>query len=313
VSVWSWSGLLNRHTGEWDAEWLRHLGIRAEQLPPLAAPGEWLTGLLPAYAARWPFLKDVRCLPALGDGAAANVGSGCVDATRIAVTIGSTAALRIVAPTTSLDVAPAGLWAYNVDHQRALMGGATTEGGNVFTWLRRTLQLPPADELEAQISRMPPDAHGLTVLPLFAGERSPGFSENSRATLHGLTLDTEPAQIARACLEAIAYRLGLVYDELRALAQPGATLVASGGALLASPTWRQIIADVTGAALTVCEEPEATSRGVALLVLEQLTGQADLGSARLGDTWQPDPQRHAIYRAAMARQQALYAQVVAHT
>jgi gluconokinase len=201
-----------------------------------------------------------------------------------------------------------------VDHERALIGGATTEGGNVFGWLRHVLKLPEPHVLEDSMRGMQPDAHGLTVLPLFAGERGPGYSEDSRATLHGLTLDTEPQTIARACLEAIAYRLGLIYEDLRTLAQPDATLIASGGALLASPTWCQIIADVTGTPLQVCEEPEATSRGVAMLVLERalhLSGLADLtGVTRLGVTYEPDPYRHDIYLAAMARQQALYAKLV---
>jgi gluconokinase len=327
ISAWSWSGLLNRRSGDWDREWLQQLGISLHQLPPLAPDGAGLTGLLLAFAARWPAFRAVPCLPAVGDGAAANAGSGCVDDAHIAVTIGSTAALRIVGQAVSLPselraesngqanslpYIPPALWCYRVDHARELIGGATTEGGNVFAWARRALQLPDAQALEVELSRMPPDAHGMTVLPLFAGERSPGYSEDSRATLHGLSLDTAPADIARACLEAIAYRLALIYDELRTVAQPGAQLIASGGALLASPTWCQILADVTGAYVRVCEEPEATSRGIALLALlhSGAINRLDELPARHGVTYEPDPQRQAIYRAAILRQQELYRRVM---
>ena len=312
ISVWSWSGLLNRRALAWDGDWLAKLGITSDQLPPIAQSDEWIGPLLPQYAQRWPLLRHAVCLPALGDGAAANIGSGCVDDCQIAVTIGTTAALRIVnvgAPATL----PAALWGYRVDHERELIGGAMTEGGSVFQWLQRTLRLPDVAALEDAITGMAPDAHGLTILPLFAGERSPGYSEDSRATVHGLSLDTEPVQIARACLEAIAYRLCAIYDELQTVAQPGASLIASGGALLASPAWRQIIADVTGATLTVCDEPEATSRGIAMLVLERL-GQGGLralaDATRLGKAFTPNPDRYATYRAAMKRQQELYAKVV---
>jgi gluconokinase len=320
LSVWSWSGLVNRQTGDWDADWLSQLGISAEQLPPLAAPGEWLGPACREWAARWPMLKEVLCLPAVGDGAAANIGSGCASPHHVAVTVGSTAAMRIVRPAGGAQQLSPALWCYRVDDRRELIGGATTEGGNVFAWLRQTLQLPDPDALDEAIRQMPPDAHGLTILPLFAGERSPGYSENSRATLHGLTFDVTPVALARACLEAIAYRLGMIYADLKVLAQPGATLVASGGALLASPTWCQIIADVTNAPLVMCEEPEATSRGVALLVLERaqnlmglsavLSATDLLGFTRLDHTYQPDPQRHAIYQAAMARQKGLYEKLV---
>ena len=314
LSVWSWSGLVNRRSRDWDATWLKQLGISPEQQPVLAKPGEWLGPVKPEFAARWPMLNGALCLPALGDGAAANIGSGCADTHHVAVTVGSTAAMRIVHTGEGDRPLPSALWCYRVDSARELIGGATTEGGNVFSWLRHTLKLPDSEALEEAMRRMPPDSHGLTILPLFAGERSPGYSENSRATIHGLTFDVTPEALARACMESIAYRLGMIYADLRGLAEPDAALVASGGALLASPTWCQIIADVTNSPLIVCEEPEATGRGVALLVLEQirnLTGLTDLlGFTRLGRTFQPDPQRHAIYQAAMARQQELYTRLV---
>jgi gluconokinase len=308
VSLWSWSGLLNRRTLAWDSEWLNHLGVRVEQLPSLAHRDECLGPLLPEFASRWPKLSDVRCLPAVGDGAAANIGSGCIDDQRIALTIGTTAAMRIVnsGPIAEL---PAALWGYRVDHMRELIGGATTEGGSVFHWLRKTLQLPEPAILEQAIAESPPDGHKLTILPMFAGERSPGYSEDSKATLHGLSLETDPIQIARACLEAIAYRLCAIYDELQTAAKPGAPLIASGGALMASPAWCQILADVTGTIVHICTEEEATSRGIAMLTLENL-GAGVLNqyaaATHFGRRFQPDAQRREIYRAAMARQRTLY-------
>ncbi len=308
ISVWSWSGLLDRGSKAWDVEWLNHLGVSIDQLPGIAASDEWIGPISPHYVERWPSLRNAVCLPALGDGAAANIGSSCVDDQKMAVTIGTTAAMRIV--NTGLPEAlPKALWGYRVDHARELIGGATTEGGSVFQWLQRTFKLPDVAKVEEDIARMPPDAHGLTILPLFAGERSPGYSEDSRATVHGLSLDTEPVHIARACLEAIAYRLCAIYDELQAVAQPGARLIASGGALLASPAWCQIIADVTGATLTVCNEPEATSRGIAMLVLERLgenTLRALADATHLDRVYSPDRDHDSIYRAAMKRQSALY-------
>ena len=321
LSIWSWSGLINRTTHDWDDTWLTRLGITTEQLPALAHPNEWLGTLRPEFERRWPMLKSVPFLPAFGDGAVANIGSGCTDPQSVAVTIGTTAALRVVRSSqqSSLDVAggevlplPQGLWCYQVDHARELIGGATTEGGNVFAWLRQTCKVPEPDELERAMALLPPDAQGIAVLPFFAGERSPGYSEHSRATIHGLTFDATPIVLARACLEAVAYRLGEVYSELKAMAEPGAMLIASGGALLASPTWCQIVADVMDTTLRVCEEPEATARGVALLVLEKIgdiSSVADL-PARIGVTYQPDPQRHSAYLAAMSRQQHLYAQLM---
>ncbi len=85
-SVAAWSGLLDRRSLQWDQALLRHLHVRANALPPLADYDRAARGLAPAYAKRWPALCDVPFFLAVGDGAAANVGSGCVSPERVALT-----------------------------------------------------------------------------------------------------------------------------------------------------------------------------------------------------------------------------------
>jgi gluconokinase len=148
------------------------------------------------------------------------------------------------------------------------------------------------------------------VLPTFAGERSPGYAEDIRATLHGLSLDTSPVELVRALMEGITLRLAVICDALResGVARADAALVGSGGALLASPTWCQIIADACGVPLQLADVPEATSRGVAILARPDWSARDWLPQA--DRRFEPDAGRHAIYRAAMARQQELYAKLV---
>lgn len=298
ASLASWAGLLDRRSLDWDDEWLAALGLTRDRLPRVSADA----AEIPTGAGR-----AAPLLPALGDGAAANIGAGCTDATRIAVTIGTTGAMRIATPAPPRDL-PESLWCYRVDGRRALIGGATTEGGNVVAWLQRSLRLPDLADVDAGIGSLRPDGHGLTVLPMFAGERSPGFSDAATATVHGLTLSTTPAEIYQATLEAIAYRLAMICDHVRGVCAEAPELVASGGALAASPAWRQMVADAAGLPLRVCEEPEATARGAAVVALERFGHIADVGALppRLGPPTQPNDDRHALYRAAMRRQQTLY-------
>ncbi len=269
-----------------------------------------LAGLLQPYASRWPQLKDVPWFPAVGDGAAANVGSGCTDPSRVALTLGTTGAMRMIQ--TELTPVPSGLWCYRVDRQHLLVGGATSEGGNVFAWVREALRLDDTVQTEAALAAFPPDGHGLTILPFFAGERSPDWAGNVQATIHGLTLATTPLAILRASLEAVAYRFAVIEQRLCGRGQGEHRLIASGGALLHSPAWSQIFADVLGRPVVVSAEAEATSRGAALLALRTLGVLASLASVPAADglAYEPDPARHALYQAAIARQRWLYERLI---
>ncbi|MGH7463626.1 MAG: gluconokinase, partial [Longimicrobiales bacterium] len=271
-SVASWSGLLHRASLEWDGELLDHLGTSAGKLPALADFDRSCRGLAPDFARRWPALKDVPFFLAVGDGAAANVGSGCVASDRVALTIGTSAAVRVIVAGAP-EVVPAGLWNYRVDREHSLLGGALSDGGGLVAWMLETLRAgDPADPEQADEALMgcEPAGHGLTVLPFLSGERSPGYADAATLTITGMRGSTRPIDILQAGIEAVTYRLGLMGDLLRPLVSDEAVIVASGGAIQNSPYWLQLAADVFGRAVVQAAGVEHTSRGVALLALKAL-------------------------------------------
>ena len=315
LSMASGTGLLDQNTRQWDKEALELAHIKAEQLSPLGDLNTPLTGLQADYAKRWPSLTNIPWYPAVGDGAAGNMGSGCYSHDQIAVMIGTSGAMRVCWPAKNITI-PWGLWCYHADYNRFVVGGALSEGGNFFAWTRQTFQLPSIEDSEHELSTMEPDGHGLTVLPFLTGERSPGWNASARAALVGLSLDTKPIEVLRAGLESIAYRFGLLYDIMGPVIAQNSKIIASGGALLASPTWMQILADVLNRPVTASAEGETTSRGAALLALEQLGAFKDKGLEgapfSFDQTYQPDQARHERYAAAIERQKALYEVLVAH-
>lgn len=316
-SVAAWTGLLNRRTLAWDEEWLAQLPIEKAHLSPLTDVDRPLSGLRGEWAKRWPALKSVPWLPAIGDGAAANVGSGCgtlpgAGPARIAMTVGTTGAMRTVVDAhRAADAAvPDGLWLYRIDARRGLLGGATTEGGNLYAWLRQTLQLPEPDAIEAQLQERPPAAHGLTVLPFIAGERAPGWDDDARASLLGFSLHTNSMDIMQASLEGIAYRFAQIYQRI-AFNLPSTSrteIIASGGALLSSPAWMQIMADVLDQPVIAMEEQEIATRGLAILALTtlDLVTDSDALEPTLGHTYEPIPAHHAAHREAVQQQADIY-------
>jgi gluconokinase len=304
-SVASWSGLLNRQTLTWDEELLALLGMNPSQFPTLTDFTSSQSGLRSEYDSRWAALRDVPFYLAVGDGAAANVGTGASTSSKLAVTIGSTAALRILYPSPDhVPPVPKGLWAYRLDKDHHLIGGATSEGGNVFQWLQTMFPSLDFEGEQATIGRRSADSHGLTCLPLFNGERSPGWNSEASATIHGLRLSTTPTDVFQAALEGVALRLALIARQLPSIPE---TIYIGGGAALASSVWVQMICNAIDRPVQLVQEAEPTAHGVALLLAYGVDGiplSAYLPVS--AHQFMPQPENVIRMKAAGERQVNLY-------
>ncbi|RIV39991.1 FGGY family carbohydrate kinase [Micromonospora radicis] len=269
MSQASGTGLLDLCTLDWDAEACALAGVGGGELPELAPPG-WHGRLRAEYARRWPALADARWSTPIGDGAASNVGSGCVDQTRAAVTVGTSSAVRLLqrmpagAPLPPL---PQRLWRYRVDHEHVVTGAAYSSGGNLYAWAERELRLPTGAALEAALRRLPPDG-GRPANIGFGGDRPPGNQRAGSGELRGLGFGTTAVELLAGLMRGVCDQ---VVDDLTALESTvGAPVevVLGGGAMAASTWWRQAFAvalaprrvrfgrhpeiGATGAALVAC-------------------------------------------------------------
>ena len=153
VSEASWTGMMNFRTMTWDPFVLDEARISAETLPTISDIPEVTVGLNDNFYTRWPELHESKFFCGFGDGVAANFGSLCDTPNRIAVTIGTSAACRVVYSLAETAIAaheqctrsenitanfpdpPEGLWCYRIDGRRVLYGGALTDGGSLIHWL----------------------------------------------------------------------------------------------------------------------------------------------------------------------------------
>jgi gluconokinase len=310
VSMASATGLFDQRAVQWDPAMLEAAGLDERRLFPLRDLDQGMR-LAEPWVSRWPALREAAWFPAIGDGAAGSVGSGCTDQGRVAINVGTSAALRLV--TSHPPAAPPwGLWTYRLDRARAVVGGSLSEGGEVYAWCLEALRLGRPEAIEQALARDADLDHGLAVLPLLAGERSPGWSARARGAVAGLSLATTPVDILRAVLEAIALRLALIYELVRPLAAPVHEVIASGGAIVRSRAWAQMVADALGRPLQLARAREASSRGVALLASAALGRLGDFHAAARVDTERIEPaaERHARYRELRARQARLYAALI---
>ena len=187
-----------------------------------------------------------------------------------------------------------------------------TEGGSVYAWFRKTLNLNGIADLETALAQLPPGASGLAFLPLISGERSPGWISEARGVIMGLSIATTPLDLLRAGMEGVACRIALVYQLLR-LALPGnAEIIATGGAIQNSPVWQQILADALNRPVRLSQVPETSTRGAVLLALEALGVIQD--SSDLPDhsvlAALPNPDNHVRYQELMALQKEMYEKLI---
>jgi gluconokinase len=261
-------------------------------------------------AERWPQLAGVPWYVPWSDAWCGNVGLGRTAGRGAALQVGTSGAMRIVLGE-AVPPVPAGLFAHRLPDGTALVGGQLSEGGGTVAAIARLLGSTPA-RLEAAARDLPPDRHGLSVLPFLAGERGPGYRADARGTIDGLGLGTSGPELHLAVLEAIAFRFASLDARLGAAAEEPIDVMASGGALAKSPLWTAIVAAALGRTISHSTEGEASSRGAALLALSAagvIGAPADVPPPP-SVAIVPDPDRAEAYRRARVRQEALYARLL---
>ena len=139
-SVASWTGIFDRKKLKWNESILKSIDLKINNLPLLNSYDFYVSGLNNKYSKRWKNLKHSPFFLPVGDGISSNLGVGCNSEKKIALSIGTTGALRVVTKKPDLKI-PQGLWAYKLDSENSLLGGAFSEGGNVGLWLKKLMNM----------------------------------------------------------------------------------------------------------------------------------------------------------------------------
>jgi gluconokinase len=306
------TGVFDIRQCEWDRELLRYLKVKPQTLPSVVSSDSQTFRLKGSFAKRWPRLKDALWFPAIGDGAADNVGSQCVKKNKAALMVATSGAMRIAYAGEPPEQIPSGLWCYRIDRKRVIIGGALSDGGGLYQWLKANLKIKLSDAAIAdEIARRGAAAHGLAFMPFVFGERSTGYHESAAGTVVGLRSSHDAIDILQAAMESVAYRFAEIHDQLECVFKIS-EIVASGGALREFPVWAQIIADVLGRDLMHQPPQESSSRGAVLLALESLGKIENIENAPapIVETKAYHPKCHAIYKIARKRHREIYNAII---
>ncbi|MEO0458491.1 MAG: gluconokinase [Cyanobacteria bacterium P01_A01_bin.114] len=299
-SIASATGLLNLDALDWDAEALAVAGVRAEQLSTLVPTTHILQGMVGTWADKMGLSAEVPVVLGAGDGALANLGVGAIAPGVVAVTVGTSGAVRAVTDRPKTD--PDGvLFCYALTQHHWLIGGAINNGGIALRWVRdqlaeaeidtaRLLGQDPYDMLTAIAQTISPGASGLIFHPYLAGERAPLWDANAKASFIGLGMHHNKAHMIRAVLEGVIYNLYAVLQTLQETIGQARSIRAAGG-FARSALWRQMLADIFDRTVMVPESYESSCLGAAILGLFALGEISDLSLAAemLGATHEHQP------------------------
>lgn len=310
ISIANATGLFNLHTLDWDPEALAIAAIAPEQLSRLVPTTHTLTGLQPAAAAAMGVSVALPVVVGASDGPLANLGIGAIAPDIVALTIGTSGALRATLEKPITD--PQGrFFCYALTPNHWCVGGSVNSGGMILRWARDTLldgsldpQLEPDledaapapaaqahqqtlarapeqsayDRLTTLAAGIPAGADGLIFLPYLAGERSPLWNADARGSFLGLTLQHSQAHLVRAVMEGILYNLLLVRQSLQA-AVPSVKSIRASGGFARSPLWRQMLADIFDVDVVIPQSYESSCLGAVFLGLHALGHLPSLAAA----------------------------------
>jgi xylulokinase len=262
----SGTGLFDLAARGWSGEVLAALELDPG-LFPTTIEGPEVTGTLTAMAAAATGLRAGTPVVAGGGDQAANaVGVGALDPGVVALSLGTSGV--IFAATDRPIVEAHGrvhAFCHAIPERWHLMSVMLSAAGSL-RWFRDALAPGVAfGDLVEEAATVPAGSDGLSFLPYLTGERSPHPDPLARGAFIGLTVAHQRPHLVRAVLEGVAFGLRDGLDLMLGAGMPPPDQIRASGGGLASPLWRQILADVLDAEIGGVATTEGAAYGAALL------------------------------------------------
>jgi gluconokinase len=282
-SIASASGLLNLEKLDWDDGALAAAGVTRERLSTLVPTTYRIDGAPRGVAAEIGLAAATPFVVGANDGSLSNVGVDAIRPGEVAVTIGTSGAMRTVVERPMTD--PAGrTFCYALTDGHWVIGGPVNNGGIVFRWVRdelaasesetaKRLGIDPYEVLTRIAERVAPGSEGLIFHPYLTGERAPMWNPDLRGSFFGLAMHHRKEHMIRAALEGVIYNLYSILPAMEELIGRVHSIKATGG-FARSGLWRQMMADVFDREVIVPESFESSCLGAAVLGLYAL-GRVD--------------------------------------
>ena len=277
ISIASCTGLFNLQTSTWDEEALTLAKVSKEQLPQIVKSTSQAHGLVPTAAQEMGIPATTPFVYGAFDGALSNLGVSALKPDTVAITIGTSAAVRVATTKPVIDPQER-LFCYAIDEGMYVVGGPINNGGDVFQWAVEHLVDNSAvkqnggnafDLANEVIASAPAGAHGLIFHPFLGGERAPLWDANARGSFFGLTPLHTRADMLRAVMEGINFNIATVFAAVRDLIGEPTSVTATGG-FAQSAVWKQMMADILNVTVNIPESFESGCLGAITMAMQSL-------------------------------------------
>ncbi|UEX90763.1 gluconokinase [Staphylococcus ratti] len=276
MSIASATGLFNIHDKKWDDEALKLVGLNDSHLPEVV-PTTHVLSFTNEVCQRFNLTHDIPVIIGASDGVLSNLGVDSYKQGEVAVTIGTSGAIRTVVKHPILD--PKGrTFCYILDDTHYVIGGPVNNGAITFQWLRdHVFQMPnhhdsmmTFDEMMALAQKVNPGANGLLFHPYLSGERAPIWSSEVRGSFIGLTLAHHQGHMIRAVLEGVLFNLYSVLLVLVEMTGRRPHKIKATGGFSKSVLWRQLMADIFDCHVEIPKSYESSCLGAVALGFKAL-------------------------------------------
>jgi xylulokinase len=272
----SGTGILDIRERRWSEALLRAIDDErnlGDCLPSLRSGNEPIGVLLAGVAEELDLPRGIPVSIGGGDNMMGAIGTGNVTPGKMTMSLGTSGTVYAYSDKPVVD--PKGNIAAFCSSTGGWLPLLCTMNCTVSTELMRGLLGADIASFEAQISFAPRGADGVLTLPFFNGERTPNLP-HARGCIVGLSSsNTKPANLLRSAVEGATFALRFGIEELAALGVQASEIMLTGGGV-DSAKWRQLVADICGAPVTVLDNDEGAAFGAALQALQVLQDGADI-------------------------------------
>jgi gluconokinase len=276
-SLASAMGMMNLKNLDWDEEALKVAGITRDQLSKLVPTTEVFTNCNPEIAKQIGINPQTPFVIGASDGVLSNLGVNAIGKGEIAVTIGTSGAIRTIIDQPQTDE-KGRIFCYALTEKHWVIGGPVNNGGMVLRWIRdefaasevetaKRLGIDPYEVLTKIAERVKPGAEGLLFHPYLAGERAPLWNPDVRGSFFGLTMSHKKEHMIRAALEGVLFNLYTVFLALTEAMESPVTRIQATGGFARSDMWRQMMSDIFDLEVVVPESYESSCLGACILGL----------------------------------------------